>query len=363
MTMSYGPMGLVRYRAAGAYRGYTLFSPNGGDDAYLIDMEGNFVHRWHYPGGINYGYLVDNGNLLFRDQGSNPPGADHIREIDWDSRLVWEHYDPTLRRHNRLPNGNNLFLLQRDRISADLTSRIRGGFTTDRDPEQMFSDQVVEVAPDGTEVNVWRSADHLNPETDVICPLETRDAWGGANDLTSSPDGSTFLISFRILNTVAMVDRSTGEMTWKWGAGIISHQHHPTYLDNGNVLLLDNGCHRRGLSYSRVVEVDPDSSEIVWQYEGLPRVSFFTHFTGGAQRLPNGNTLITEGMTGRLFEVTPANEIVWEYVSPFVVPSLFGMANSVFRAHRYGPDHPALQGKGLDPERWGNLNRLYGGTQ
>ena len=123
MTVSYGPMGLVRYRAAGAYRGYTLFSPNGGDDAYLIDMEGNFVHRWHYPGGINYGYLVDNGNLLFRDQGSNPPGADHIREIDWDSRLVWEHYDPTLRRHNRLPNGNNLFLLQRDRISADLTSR------------------------------------------------------------------------------------------------------------------------------------------------------------------------------------------------------------------------------------------------
>jgi hypothetical protein len=68
-------------------------------------------------------------------------------------------------------------------------------------------------------------------------------------------------------------------------------------------------------------------------------------------------------MTGRLFEVTPANETVWEYVSPFVVPSLFGMANSVFRAHRYGPDHPALQGKGLDPERWGNLNRLYGGTQ
>ena len=128
MTTSYRPTGLIRYQAAGAYRGYTLFSPNGGDDAYLIDMEGNFVHRWHYPGGINYGYLLDNGNLLFRDQGSNPPGADHIREIDWDSRLVWEHYDPTLRRHNRLPNGNNLFLLQRDRISADLTSRDWGRF-------------------------------------------------------------------------------------------------------------------------------------------------------------------------------------------------------------------------------------------
>ena len=360
MTTSYRPTGLVRYHATGAYRGYTLFSPNGGDDAYLIDMAGNFVHRWHYPGGIAYGFLLDNGNLLFRDQGSNPPGADHIRELDWDSRLVWEYHNPSLRRHNRLPNGNNLFLLQRDRISAELTRRVRGGFTTPNDPERMAGDQVVEVTPDGTEVRVWRSADHLDPETDVICPLERRDAWGGANDLTASPDGSTFLISFRVLDTVALVDRSTGEITWKWGPGNMSHQHHPTYLDNGNVLLLDNGAHRRGLSYSRVIEVEPSTGEIAWQYQGLPMVSFFTHFTGGAQRLPNGNTLITEGQKGRLFEVTTGGETVWEYVSPFVVPSQFGMANGVFRAHRYGPDHPALQGKELNPERLGNFNRLYG---
>jgi len=52
---------------------------------------------------------------------------------------------------------------------------------------------------------------------------------------------------------------------------------------------------------------------------------------------------------------------VWEYVSPFVVPSQFGMANAVFRAHRYGPDHPALQGRELDPGQHRNLNRLYGG--
>ena len=360
MSTSYRPTGLIRYDSSGAYRGYTLFSPNGGEDAYLIDMEGNFVHHWQHPGGIAYGFLLDNGNLLFRDQGSNPPGADHVRELDWDGRLVWEHRDPSLRRHNRLPNGNNLLLLQRDRISGGLTRSVRGGYFTGNDPGQMLGDQVVEVAPDGTEVNLWRSADHLDPATDVICPLERRDAWGSANDLTASPDGCTFLVSFRILDTVAMVDRSTGEFTWKWGSGIISHQHHPTYLDNGNVLLLDNGSHRRGLSHSRVVEVDPSTSEIVWQYQGRPTVSFFTHFTGGAQRLPNGNTLITEGQQGRLFEVTPAGEIVWEYVSPFFVPSQWGRANAVFRAHRYGPDHPALQSRDLDPDRFGNLNRLYG---
>ena len=361
MTTSYRPTGLTRCNPASAYRGYTLFSPNVGDDAYLVDMEGNFVHRWHYPGGIAYGYLLDSGNLLFRDQGANPPGADHIRELDWDGNLVWEHYDPALRRHNRLPNGNNLLLLQRDRISPELTRRVRGGFATANDPEQMFGDQVVEVTPDGTEVNAWHSGDHLDPETDVICPLENRAAWGGANDLTSSPDGSTFLISFRILDTVALVDRASGEITWKWGPGIISHQHHPTYLANGNVLLLDNGAHRRGLSFSRVLEVDPSSSEIVWQYQGRPMASFFTHFTGGAQRLPNGNTLITEGMAGRIFEVNTAGEIVWEFVSPFFVPSQHGVANGVFRAHRYGPDHPALRGRQLDPEGFANVNRLYGG--
>jgi len=96
------------------------------------------------------------------------------------------------------------------------------------------------------------------------------------------------------------------------GPGQISHQHNPTLLANGNVMLLDNGTHRRGLSYSHIVEVDPATNEIVWQYPPEPLVSFFTHSTGGAERLPNGNTLITEGMTGRIFELTPSNQIVWE---------------------------------------------------
>ena len=76
--------------------------------------------------------------------------------------------------------------------------------------------------------------------------------------------------------------------------------------------------------------------------------------------MPNGNSLVTEGQQGRLFEVTPGGWIVWEYVGPFVIPSQFGMANAVFRAHRYGPDHPALREGELDPERLDNLNRLYG---
>ena len=179
---------------------------------------------------------------------------------------------------------------------------------------------------------------------------------------------SGFWASFRILDTVGIIDKASGDFTWKWGPGDISHQHNPTFLDNGRVLIFDNGPHKPGFSHSRVIEVDPTTNEIAWEYKGDPPISFYSYHISGAERLPNGNTLITEGAPGRCFEVTPSKEIVWEYVNPHMAPSGRGaggsttsLANSVFRVHRYGPDHPALQGKDLDPARYANLNRLYAG--
>ncbi|MDE2843043.1 MAG: hypothetical protein OXN21_06645, partial [Chloroflexota bacterium] len=63
------------------------------------------------------------------------------------------------------------------------------------------------------------------------------------------------------------------------------------------------------------------------------------------------------------FEVTPNREIVWEYINPeFIYSARDGIrANSLFRAHRYGPDHPALPDKDLDPARFAALNHLYQG--
>jgi len=331
-------------------------------------MEGRIVHRWHCPKGINHGYLLPNGHLLLRtprsrDSGGFPgmPASDAVQELSWEGAVVWEYRNPALKRFARLPNGNTLLLLW-EAMSVEQTRQVQGGYTTPQDPEQMLGDVVVEITPAGSVVYDWHAAQHLSPQEDVICPLESRMAWAGANDLTALDDGN-FLISFRVLDTVALVDRRSGGFLWKWGQGQISHQHHPTLLPNGHVLLLDNGAHRRGLSYSRVIEVDPRASEIVWEYHGDPLTSFFTQFTGGAERLPNGNTLIGEGYEGRLFEVTPRGEVVWEWISPFFMQDPQGYANRIFRAHRYGPDHPALHGRDLDPARYGNLNRLYAGTR
>ena len=156
--------------------------------------------------------------------------------------------------------------------------------------------------------------------------------------------------------------------------GEISHQHAPTLLDNGNILLFDNGMHRRDGSLicrSRVLEVNPVTNEIEWEYKADPPQSFYSSLISNARRLPNGNTLICEGMKGRIFEVTMDGEIVWEYINPFGSSRSFfsatsgtlggwGLSKAIFHAYRYMPDYPGLKGKDLKPENFDWLNRLYG---
>ena len=380
---SHHSTGLIHYSPQYSYRGYTLIVTNSGFDARLIDMEGRICHTWHCDEGISYGYLLDNGNLLLRTgpaaeetsflnrpERSLVPGggrtvAGAVLELDWDSNVVWEYRYPFLHHDfQRLPNGNTLVLVWKS-MPEELAASVKGGYEAGSEKGQMLGDAVMEVTRGGEIVDEWQSWEHLRPEEDTICFLESRKEWTHQNCLNVTSDGS-LLVSFRQTDTVGIVDRSTGEFSWKWGPGDISHQHNPTFLDNGHVLLFDNGPHRRGVCHSRIVEIDPVDNQIAWEYRGDPPISFFSYHISGADRLPNGNTLICEGAPGRIFEVTPTKDIVWEYISPFVGKSgdgvggtASGFANSVFRAHRYGPDHPALQGKDLDPGRHANLNRLY----
>lgn len=377
------PTGLIHYAPLHCYRGYTLVANVSGHDANLIDMEGRVCHTWHSDEGIGYAYLLANGHLLLR----TGPGAEEVSflhtperdllprggrtvagailELDWDSNLVWAYRFPLLHHDfERLPSGNTLVLAW-ELIPDELAVQVNGGFSTGTGDGQMLGDVVREVTPTGETVYEWRSWEHLDLEKDVICFLEGRQEWTHQNTLNVTPNGD-LLVSFRQTNTVGIVDRSTGKFRWKWGPGEISHQHNPTYLDNGHVLLFDNGPHRRGVSHSRVIEIDPSDNHIAWEFRGEPPISFFSYHISGSERLPNGNTLICEGAPGRIFEVTPAKEIVWEYINPFLGISGYGVggtasgqANSVFRAHRYGPDHPALAGKDLDPARYANLNRIY----
>ena len=368
------PVGLIHYTPAACQLGYTLFSTTrGGKDAYLIDMRGNVVHRWHSEEGIHYAYLLDNGHLLCRTHPPEDAGgiesvggsSASIIELDWDSNLVWSYRDQTLHHdYERLSNGNTLLLLW-EPLPDGLEAQVQGGFDVEFAPG-MLGDVVREVTPEGDTVWEWRSWEFLDVGEDVICPLEPRREWTHQNCLNVTPDGD-LLVSYRLTSTVGIVDRSTGVFKWKWGPGEIYHQHHPTWLDSGRVLIFDNGGHRRGASHSRIVEVDPETNEIHWQYLGAPPISFYSYNISSAERQPNRNTLICEGAPGRMFEVTPRGEIVWEYINPFPVfndgPGGVGgmeLSNATFRCHRYSPDHPALAGRALDPSAHSGLNRLLG---
>ncbi|HUS91143.1 MAG TPA: aryl-sulfate sulfotransferase [Phycisphaerae bacterium] len=98
------------------------------------------------------------------------------------------------------------------------------------------------------------------------------------------------------------------------------------------------------------------SRQVVWSYQSRSNQGFFSHIGSGAQRLPNGNTLVCAMTEGHLFEVTRDGEVVWEYINPVtregavrtLRDSLPG-TNAVFRAYRYAAGHPALKGRSLEP--------------
>jgi hypothetical protein len=349
---------------AKSFGGYTIYSPVRGHHADLLDDEGRTVHQWHHPEGIQHLKWLPNGHLLV--QGLPPESAEGLEniggsagllvELDHDSNVVWEHRDVYMHHdYQRLPNGNTLFA-RWEKLPTDVAARVQGGHVADEDPEWMWADVVREIDAEGSVVRDWRSWDHLSTDHHIKCPLESRKEWTHLNSIELTPDGD-WLLSFRLTSTIVIVDGKTGDVRWRWGTGVLSHQHHATWLDNGHLLVFDNGCHRREApSFSQVIELDPDKKKIVWSYRPEVILGFYSFMVSGCERLPNGNTFITEGATGRMFEITSDGEIVWEYVSPWILPSRFGPTSIVFRAYRIAEDDPRLDGLALSPAPYEDLD-------
>jgi hypothetical protein len=99
------------------------------------------------------------------------------------------------------------------------------------------------------------------------------------------------------------------------------------------------------------------SKQIVWSYRSVNSHNFFSHIGSSGQRLPNGNTFICSNTEGHFFEVTSDGKLTWEYINPVtrdgavkMLGDVMPMTNSVFRAFRYGTDHPAFKGRELKPQ-------------
>ncbi len=357
-------LGLVYQDKAQMAGGYTLFSPVRGHHADLLDADGRVVHQWHHPEGMQHLRWLPTGNLLVH---TLPPefafGAQDIGgcagalvEMDHASNVVWEYRDEYMHHdYQRLPNGNTL-IVRWEKLPADVQARVQGGYLAKNDPEWMWGDVIREIDTSGDTVREWNSWEHISTDHHVKCPLESRKEWTHLNSLELTPDGH-WLLSFRLSSRLVIVDAITGDVRWRWGEDVLSHQHHATMLDNGHILCFDNGCHRPDApSFSQILEIDPATKKIEWTYKAQPILAFYSFMVSGAERLPNGNTLITEGATGRLFEVTLEGETVWEYVSPWILPSKFGPTSAVFRSHRIAENDPRLSRLDLSAAPYEALN-------
>ena len=167
-------------------------------------------------------------------------------------------------------------------------------------------------------------------------------------------------------------------------------QHHTHWIapglpGAGNILAFNNG-YEIGLGedprlYSSIEEIVPpvdgygyrrepgkpySPAQPVWTYAAEPPADFYSRLMGCAQRLPNGNTLICDSMSGNVFQVTPDGRTVWIYVYPMNddTPLKQGepasihtqlsrgdaiFNNAVYRAYWYAPDHQGLQKYDLTP--------------
>jgi hypothetical protein len=144
------------------------------------------------------------------------------------------------------------------------------------------------------------------------------------------------LTSVRNLDVVAAIDMDREQVVWAL-TGLWRAQHEPTLLATGNVLVFDNKGH---MGMSQVIEFDPLTQEILWSYVGTPENGFYSESSGAAYRLANGNTLIVESNSGRAFEVTRNERIVWEYYNPFRAGEDDELIATIFDVVRLGPDFP-----------------------
>ncbi|MHC4473926.1 MAG: arylsulfotransferase family protein, partial [Planctomycetota bacterium] len=325
--------GVLYHDAERTWGAYGFYSSRERDTAVLIDMEGRVVHEWHYPSKRWHTcQMLGNGDVLAVVMDKR------LIRLDKDSNHLWSHRD-------RFHHGT--WVAEDGRILA-LT------WTPRRIPElhehyDVLDDRIVILTPDGEKIEEISVLDLLraSPYAYLLPSVSDRRFEGSDGKLVELDmlhtnhvemfDGSladrsplfakgNFLISMRNINAIAILDGSTREFLWVWGPTNLTMQHQPTLLENGHVLIFNNGSRR-----SSVLEFDPVSDRVVWRY--APDEGFFSKTRGSVQRLPNGNTLVTESDRGYVFELTPGTEIVWRFANPDVTEA--GKRMAIWRMTRF----------------------------
>jgi Arylsulfotransferase (ASST) len=213
---------------------------------------------------------------------------------------------------------------------------------------------------DSTKANYGVVGNH--PElVDINYVSSTKQDWLHTNSIDYNAEFDQILVSVLNFNEIWIIDHSTtteeaaghsggnsgkgGDLLYRWGnpmtydAGTVNDrklfmQHDASWIDEGcpgagDILIFNNGANRPGSHYSTVDEITPPVDESgeyflqpgtaygpetqTWMYIANPPTSFYASHISGAWRLSSGNTLITNGESGKIFEVTPEGSTVWQY--------------------------------------------------
>lgn len=318
--------GVTHHETDRTWAGWNLYCSGHGPAAILMDMDGEVLHRWERPFHDAFPerqtapdaqptefwrrvHLFPNGDLLaiFDGQG--------LVKIDSASRLLWArgngaHHELAVR-----PNGD-IWVLARTAARMERDGRSRS----------ILEDQLLVLDADGTErrrISIldafrdteWEALPATGPKWDVLHTNTLHPLEGRIADRIPAFRAGDVLLSMRNIHTIAVLAMDTGRITWAH-RGDFHLQHDPRVLDNGNLLLFDNGPRERAAS--TVYEIDPVTGGTVWSYRGTDESPFFSKSCGTAQRFPNGNTLVVESDAGRAFELDPDGDIVWEFYNPHV---------------------------------------------
>jgi hypothetical protein len=331
---------------------------------------------------------------IFEVRPTPPVGGEIVWEWHANDHLI-QDLDPTKPNHGSVPDHP-------ERVDINGDHRSEPPLTPAQRAEQ--EELEAEMRALG-----YSGDDGDQADASTAMPTEARERrdWLHTNSVDYQPATDLILLSIPRLNEIWIIDHSTttaeargsaggrwkkgGDLLYRWGnpemygAGTeadqqLFFQHQPEWVSPGlpgagHVVLFNNGRKRADKEYSSVDELvlpfDPahgflrepgkafGPAEPLWSYSEPD--AFYSHFISGCQRLPNGNTFICSGKQGRLFEVTPAGEIVWEYWNPHggEIERSQGRAappgelpnpsepTSCFRAEKIAPDHPALRALGV----------------
>jgi hypothetical protein len=247
--------------------------------------------------------------------------ARELVKLDWDGRLLWRRRVPAHHDVEGRPDGSIATLLYEFRVLPDIDASV----PVRDDTIAVLSEQGELVEQESIAALLLRTPGYpmrmrRPAENEKLLQIDLVHAnsieWMHQPQLAAKSDlygPSKVLVCLRHQDAVIVVDWATRKVVWWWGQGILSGPHDATVLPDGHVLVFDNGLKRR---WSRAIEVDPLSGEVIWEYRAPEPRDFFTVSRGGSQRLANGNTLLTDSNAGLLLEVSPAGEPVWRFRNP-----------------------------------------------